>query len=74
MSRNMVETFVSGKTEESVKQISEDQMFDSYYEDLSDCRCEELEKLLQYVADHHLCGTPLIEGMKKLGIEYTKEE
>ena len=32
-------------------------------------KLKAMEELLQYVADNHLCGTPLIEGMKKVGIK-----
>jgi hypothetical protein len=35
---------------------------------------KQLKELLQYVANEHLCGTPLLEGMKKQGIEYNKPD
>jgi len=35
---------------------------------------KELKELLQYVANEHLCGTKLIEDMKKQGIEYNKPD
>jgi predicted nuclease with TOPRIM domain len=33
---------------------------------------EELRELLQYVANEHLCGSWLIEEMKKQGVEYNE--
>ena len=51
--------------------IKDYEALDKYAYILED-EIKELKELLQYVANEHLCGTPLIEGMRKQGIEYNK--